>query len=85
MTTPTDKKCKTLAATLDLLFHIIQSITFPKAEPFKQMTAQVAAERPNQMKSEASAKLFLTTSVSGIAMHGKRCIKFIEIHQNIYL
>ena len=51
MTTPTDKKCKTLAATLDLLFHIIQSITFPKAEPFKQMTAQVAAERPNQMKN----------------------------------
>ena len=51
MTTPSDKKCKTLAATLDLLFHIIQSITFPKAEPFKQMTAQVAAERPNQMKN----------------------------------
>lgn len=51
MTTPTDKKCKTFAATLDLHFHIIQSVTFPKAEPFKQMTAQVAAERPNQMKN----------------------------------
>lgn len=51
MTTSTGKKRKTLAATIEQLFRIIQSIPSPKAEPFKQMTAQVAAERPNQMKN----------------------------------
>ena len=47
MTTSTGKKRKTLAATIEQLFHIIQSIPSPKAEPFKLWMAQVAAERLN--------------------------------------
>lgn len=47
MTTSTGKKRKTLAATIEQLFRIIQSIPSPKAEPFKQWMAQVAAERLN--------------------------------------
>lgn len=37
-------------ATCEGLFRIIQSIPSPKAEPFKQWMAQVAAERLNQMQ-----------------------------------
>ena len=47
MTTFTGKKRKTLAATIEQLFRIIQSIPSPKAEPFKLWMAQVAAERLN--------------------------------------
>ena len=47
MTTSTGKKRKTLAATTEQLFRIIQSIPSPKAEPFKLWMAQVAAERLN--------------------------------------
>ncbi len=47
MTTSTGKKRKTLAATIEQLFRIIQSIPSPKAEPFKQWMAQVAAARLN--------------------------------------
>lgn len=47
MTTSTGKKRKTLAATIEQLFRIIQSIPSPKAEPFKLWMAQVAAERLN--------------------------------------
>lgn len=50
MTTYTGKKRRTLAATIEQLFRIIQSIPSPKAEPFKQWMAQVAAERLNQMQ-----------------------------------
>ena len=41
---------KTLAATPAQLFRIIQSIPSPKAEPFKQWMAQVAATRLDQMQ-----------------------------------
>lgn len=41
---------KTLAATPAVLFRIIQSIPSPKAEPFKQWMAQVAATRLDQMQ-----------------------------------
>lgn len=51
MTSSTGKKRKTLAATIEQLFRIIQSIPSPKAEPFKLWMAQVAAERLNQMKN----------------------------------
>lgn len=47
MTTSTGNKRKTLAATIEQLFRIIQSIPSPKAEPFKLWMAQVAAERLN--------------------------------------
>lgn len=47
MTTSTGKKRKTLAATIEQLFRIIQSIPSPKAEPFKLWMAEVAAERLN--------------------------------------
>ena len=47
MTTSTGKKRKTLAATIEQLFRIIQSIPSPKAEPFKLWMVQVAAERLN--------------------------------------
>lgn len=50
MNTSTGKKRKTLAATAEQLFRIIQSIPSPKAEPFKLWMAQVAAERLNQMQ-----------------------------------
>lgn len=46
-TSSTGKKRKTLAATIEQLFRIIQSIPSPKAEPFKLWMAQVAAERLN--------------------------------------
>ena len=44
------RKRKTLAATPAVLFRIIQSIPSPKAEPFKQWMAQVAATRLDQMQ-----------------------------------
>ena len=40
----------TLAATPEMLFRIIQSIPSPKAEPFKQWMAQVAATRLDQLQ-----------------------------------
>lgn len=44
------KKRLTDVATIEQLFRIIQSIPSPKAEPFKQWMAEVAAERLNQMQ-----------------------------------
>ena len=45
-----DGKCyNTQAADLQGMFRIIQSIPSPKAEPFKQWMAQVAAKRIDQM------------------------------------
>lgn len=43
------KKYNTDVATAEQLLRIIQSIPSPKAEPFKQWMAHVAAERLNQM------------------------------------
>ena len=44
------KKRLTDVATVEQLFRIIQSIPSPKAEPFKQWMAQVAALRLEQMQ-----------------------------------
>ena len=43
------KKHKEMTATTEGIFRLIQSIPSPKAEPFKQWMAQVAAQRLNQM------------------------------------
>lgn len=46
-----DGKCyNTQAANMQGVFRIIQSIPSPKAEPFKQWMAQVAAQRIDRMK-----------------------------------
>lgn len=50
MTASDGKSYKTQAADIKGIFRIIQSIPSPKAEPFKQWMAQVAAERLNQMQ-----------------------------------
>ena len=47
------KKYNTDVATVEQLFRIIQSIPSPKAEPFKQWMAQVAAHRLEQMQDDA--------------------------------
>ncbi len=44
------KMRKTDVADTEQLFRLIQSIPSPKAEPFKQWMAQVAAERLDQMQ-----------------------------------
>ena len=44
------KKYKTDVADIEQLFRLIQSIPSPKAEPFKQWMAQVAALRLDQMQ-----------------------------------
>ena len=43
------KSYSTQAATAEGIFRLIQSIPSPKAEPFKQWMAQVAAQRLDQM------------------------------------
>ena len=45
------KKYKTDVADTEQLFRLIQSIPSPKAEPFKQWMAQVAAKRIDQMQA----------------------------------
>ncbi|MCQ2230787.1 MAG: hypothetical protein MJZ30_02900 [Paludibacteraceae bacterium] len=50
MMTSSGKNRKTLAATTEQLFRLIQSIPSPKAEPFKQWMAQVASQRLDQMQ-----------------------------------
>jgi len=50
MKTETGKSRKTLAADVESVFRIIQSIPSPKAEPFKQWLAQVAKERLDQLQ-----------------------------------
>ena len=50
MKTETGKNRKTLAADVESLFRIIQSIPSPKAEPFKLWLAQVAKERLDQLQ-----------------------------------
>lgn len=44
------KQRRTMAATTQGMFRIIQSIPSPKAEPFKQWMAQVASDRLDQMQ-----------------------------------
>ena len=51
MVTDTGKKRKTLAANVQALFRIIQSIPSPKAEPFKLWLAQVGYERVQEIEN----------------------------------
>ena len=53
MTARDGKQRLTDVATVEQLFRIIQSIPSPKAEPFKQWMAQVAAHRLEQMSDDA--------------------------------
>ena len=86
MTTSTGKKRKTLAAAIEQLFRIIQSIPSPKAEPFKQWMAEVAAERLNQMQDP---ELSIDQAVADYKRLGysdawiKRRIKSIEIRKDL--
>ena len=86
MTTSTGKKRKTLAATIEQLFRIIQSIPSPKAEPFKQWMAEVAAERLNQMQDP---ELSIDQAVADYKRLGysdawiKRRIKSIQIRKDL--
>lgn len=50
LTASDGKRYKTTVANCEGIFRIIQSIPSPKAEPFKQWMAAVAAERLNQMQ-----------------------------------
>ena len=47
----TGKKRKTLVANTETMFRIIQSITSPKAEPFKQWLAKVGYERVQEIEN----------------------------------
>lgn len=86
MTSSTGKKRKTLAATIEQLFRIIQSIPSPKAEPFKQWMAEVAAARLNQMQDP---ELSIDQAVADYKRLGysdawiKRRIKSIEIRKDL--
>ena len=86
MTSSTGKKRKTLAATIEQLFRIIQSIPSPKAEPFKQWMAEVSAERLNQMQDP---ELSIDQAVADYKRLGysdawiKRRIKSIEIRKDL--
>lgn len=86
MTTSTGKKRKTLAATIEQLFRIIQSVPSPKAEPFKLWMAEVAAERLNQMQDPERS---IDQAVADYKRLGysdawiKRRIKSIEIRKDL--
>lgn len=56
MVTDTGKKQKTLAANVQALFRIIQSIPSPKAEPFKLWLAQVGYERVQEIENPELAQ-----------------------------
>ena len=56
MVTDTGKKRKTLAANVQALFRIIQSIPSPKAEPFKLWLAHVGYERVQEIENPELAQ-----------------------------
>ena len=56
MVTDTGKKRKTLAANVQALFRIFQSIPSPKAEPFKLWLAQVGYERVQEIENPELAQ-----------------------------
>lgn len=56
MLTDTGKKRKTLAANVQALFRIIQSIPSPKAEPFKLWLAKVGYERVQEIENPELAQ-----------------------------
>lgn len=56
MPTQSGKNRRTLAATAKSALRIIQSITSPKAEPFKQWLAQVGSERIEEIENPELAQ-----------------------------
>ena len=80
------KSYRTQAADIKGIFRIIQSIPSPKAEPFKQWMAQVAAERLNQMQDPERS---IDQAVADYKRLGysdawiKRRIKSIEIRKDL--
>jgi len=86
MLTSTRKNRKTLAATCEQLFRIIQSIPSPKAEPFKLWMAQVASQRLDQMQDP---ELSINQAVDDYKRLGysdewiKRRLKSIEIRKGL--
>lgn len=86
MTASDGKSYRTQAADIKGIFRIIQSIPSPKAEPFKQWMAQVAAERLNQMQDP---ELSIDQAVTDYKRLGysdawiKRRIKSIEIRKDL--
>ena len=86
MTASDGKSYRTQAADIKGIFRIIQSIPSPKAEPFKQWMAEVAAERLNQMQDP---ELSIDQAVADYKRLGysdawiKRRIKSIEIRKDL--
>lgn len=86
MTASDGKSYRTQAADIKGILRIIQSIPSPKAEPFKQWMAQVAAERLNQMQDPERS---IDQAVSDYKRLGysdawiKRRIKSIEIRKDL--
>ena len=86
MTASDGKSYRTQAADIKGIFRIIQSIPSPKAEPFKQWMAQVAAERLNQMQDPERS---IDQAVADYKRLGysdawiKRRIKSIEIRKDL--
>ena len=86
MTASDGKSYRTQAADIKGIFRIIQSIPSPKAEPFKQWVAQVAAERLNQMQDPERS---IDQAVADYKRLGysdawiKRRIKSIEIRKDL--
>ena len=69
MVTDTGKKRKTLAANVQALFRIIQSIPSPKAEPFKLWLAQVGYERVQEIPSDYKMYKGLTRKSQNLRDH----------------
>ena len=86
MTASDGKSYRTQAADIKGIFRIIQSIPSPKAEPFKQWMAQVAAERLNQMQDPERS---IDQAVADYKRLGysdawiKRRIKSIELRKDL--
>lgn len=80
------KKRLTDVATTEQMFRIIQSIPSPKAEPFKQWMAQVAAHRIDQMQDP---ELDIQQAIADYRRLGydekwiNQCIKTIEIRKGL--
>ena len=86
MTASDGKSYRTQAADIKGIFRIIQSIPSPKAEPFKQWMAEIAAARLDQMQDPERS---IDQAVADYKRLGysdawiKRRIKSIEIHKDL--
>ena len=73
-----DGKCyNTQAADMQGMFRIIQSIPSPKAEPFKQWMAQVAAQRIDQMLDPELSIDQAVAECEAKGIHGKETTPFL--------